>query len=78
MNDLVNAGFVEKLSNKCDFKKMLTSSWDWTNIQKCKSPSCNKGCFQKIESNHRTVNDFKDFNYHPNGMISRIFAKMWV
>ena len=49
-------GFVIKVFlTKESLKACWKSSWDWTIIQKSKSPSCNKICSQKSESKHTFV-----------------------
>ena len=49
-------GFVIKVFlTKESLKACWKSSWDWTIIQKSKSPSCNKSCSQKSESKHTFV-----------------------
>ena len=47
----VEKDFLIKLFKKTGWK----SSWDWTTMQKCKSPSCNKICSQEVEANHHTI-----------------------
>ena len=49
-------GFVIKVFiTKESLKACWKSSWDWTIIQKSKSPSCNKICSQKSELKHTFV-----------------------